>query len=364
MTTTNSSANSGVHGSTGYEFQKHCALYVLLEQYSTLKNNRYFICLEHHEDFLFCFLTAADLVRSVDSYQAKKASENWGLSAELFDILHKMTNVGIALDIDTMPKDSTYDHSLNFISNHDIKLSIKQKGKLAISDTVNVSREKVLFTSLKPEIAKKIRDEINVLSGSSLINDSQLTKMSFGFIDLNKSYTKQKQTLIGQFNLLFGKTVADHSAAVETLLRLFRNAENVLNQGGIVQLMDKSKRVDYKEINKAIDVITKEQKAYEFWRSKSDEISKKILISLAEKTKFELAFKNSFDLFKDNKQVEHQKILKFVNKNRDAFDIHTSDVDCLEELYNRFMNQQNTQLKPIDIKATLFAAYIEILDTL
>lgn len=362
MAQTNSSANSGVHGSNGYEFQKHCALYILLEQYQSLKNRKYFICLEHHEDFLFCHLTESDLVQNIEAYQAKKSSDSWGLSADLFDIVHKMTNVGLSLESDTLPKDPSYDHSLNFVSNHDIRFTIKEKAKPPITNTINVSNNTVLFTDLKPEIAKKITDEISSLSSSNSANLDQLEKLSFGFFDLNKSYPKQKQTLIGQFNQLFGTSVSDHSAAVETLLRLFRDAENVLNQGSIVKLMDVSKRVDSTAINNVINVITKEQKAYDLWRSKSDDISKKMLINLAEKTKFELSFKNSFDLFKDSKQGEHQKILKFVKDNTDVFTTMYTEVDCIEELHKRFVKLHNTQLSDLDVKAALFAAFIETKD--
>ncbi|WP_344851401.1 dsDNA nuclease domain-containing protein [Pedobacter jeongneungensis] len=360
----NQYANSGVQGSNGYEFQKHCALYILLNGYASLVGTRYFICLEHHEDFLFCHLTDNDLVKYIEAYQAKKASDSWGLSVDLFEIIHKMTNVGLDLNNDHMTKDSSYDHSLDFISNHDIKLTIREKGKKDIKDTINVGNEKVLFRDLKPEVANKIKDEIDKLSGYNSDNMDQLEKLSFGFIDLNKAYSRQKQTLIGQFNLIFGNTVADHSAAVETLLRLFRDAENVLNQGGVVQLMDPSKRVHSNAINHAIAIITNEQKAYQLWRSQADEIAKKIGITLAERSRFELEFKNSFDLFKDTKQAEHQKILKFVVDNKSVFNNHTSEVECIEDLYSQFTGKHNTQLTSATIKATLFAAYIEVRETL
>jgi len=360
----NQYANSGVQGANGYEFQKHCALYILLNRYTSLASTQYFICLEHHEDFLFCHLTDDDLVSSIEAYQAKKAANTWRLSDDLFEIIHKMTNVGLDLINDPMPKSSSYDHSLAFISNHDIKLSIKERGTKEIKDTINVGNEEVLFINLKPEVAKKIKDEIDKLSGSNPDNAVQLDKVSFGFIDLNKAYSRQKQTLIGQFSLIFGNTVVDHSAAVETLIRLFREAENALNQGGIVQLMDPSKRVYSNDINHAIAVITNEQKAYQLWRSRADEIANKMQISVADRSKFELEFKNSFDLFKDVKQTEHQRILTFVIDNKSVFNNHTSDIECIEDLYRQFMNKHNTQLMSSTIKATLFAAYIEVRETL
>jgi len=56
MATKNKYSNSGVDGAGGYEFQKHCALYIFLEKYEDIKDSKYFICLEHYEDFLFCYL--------------------------------------------------------------------------------------------------------------------------------------------------------------------------------------------------------------------------------------------------------------------------------------------------------------------
>lgn len=47
--------NAGVHGGGGYEFQKICALYLLLDSYSELKEKEYFIYFEHFDDFVFCF---------------------------------------------------------------------------------------------------------------------------------------------------------------------------------------------------------------------------------------------------------------------------------------------------------------------
>ena len=73
--------------------------------------------------------------------------------------------------------------------------------------------------------------------------------MSLGYIDFPKSNQAQKDYLVGEFSRVFGDKVYDHKAAVDTLLFLFRNVENTLNQGNVAKLMDKSKRVDYIQIN-------------------------------------------------------------------------------------------------------------------
>ena len=54
---TDKSTNAGVDAQTGFALQRNSALYLLLEEYhSKFKERKYFICLEHHDDFIFCFL--------------------------------------------------------------------------------------------------------------------------------------------------------------------------------------------------------------------------------------------------------------------------------------------------------------------
>ena len=66
-------ANSGVVALSGFEFQRNCALYLLLEEYATFKDQDYFLCIEHHDDFLFCFRTIdSQRIRNIKAYQAKK----------------------------------------------------------------------------------------------------------------------------------------------------------------------------------------------------------------------------------------------------------------------------------------------------
>ena len=66
--------NAGVHNATGIEFQKHCALYIFLENYEDIKDKQFFICIEHHDDFIFCYQNDHDVISAIDTYQAKKSS--------------------------------------------------------------------------------------------------------------------------------------------------------------------------------------------------------------------------------------------------------------------------------------------------
>lgn len=363
MTDKNSSVNSGVHGSTGYEFQKHCALYVFLEKYPDIKDTKYFICLEHHEDFLFCYLTSEDLVRRIESYQAKKSSTDWGMSKELIDIIHKMSLVGLGLLADPIEKTACYDHALSFSSNKNIKLSNKKTGKAAKKTHVGPSNNEVRYISLDKEISATIKAEIDQISASDASIAGQLEKLTFCYLDLPQHHHTQVQVLIGKFSEIFGAAVSDHFAAVNTLLRLFRNVENVLNQGNVVKLMDVSKRVNSEQIDDAINIITTQVKAYETWRGKADDIADKLGINLMERKAFVHSFKNSLDLFKDKTQVEHQKILSFVKNSVEAFSRHTSEVSCIEELFDDFQQKNFSQLGLLNLKAAIFAAYIEVRET-
>ncbi|WP_238656190.1 dsDNA nuclease domain-containing protein [Paenibacillus piscarius] len=158
-----SAVNAGVHGSTGTEFQKYCALYFLFEQYNALKDTEYFICLEHHDDFLFCHLNREGFISSVESYQAKKSSVKWDMSS-LYELLSKMTGVGLSLNADDMPKGNNYTHNLEFITNNSIQLNngLSGKSKKKII-TINESNSRLRYADLDSEIKIKIEDELKKL---------------------------------------------------------------------------------------------------------------------------------------------------------------------------------------------------------
>ncbi|PWB15761.1 hypothetical protein DCO44_05135, partial [Acinetobacter sp. AM] len=51
------SVNGGVDAQVGFDFQRNCALYLLLDDYDSFKEKNFFVCIEHHDDFLYCFRT-------------------------------------------------------------------------------------------------------------------------------------------------------------------------------------------------------------------------------------------------------------------------------------------------------------------
>ncbi|AKL96132.1 hypothetical protein CACET_c26870 [Clostridium aceticum] len=361
----NKTANAGVHGSTGFEFQKYCALYILFDKYKEIKNRKYFICLEHHDDFLFCYQSNDEFIESIDVYQAKKSSSEWNQGKELYEILKKMLDVGAALHNDNIPKWDNYYHNLEFTTNNSIKLNngINRNGE-RITATINESNNRLKFIDLNEEIASKIETEVKKLLGKNLVGLEELDNVSMAYIDLPKKDKQQKDSLVGFFNSLFGKKVSDHRAAVDTLLLLFREVENTLNNGNIVKLMDKSKRVSSDMVNEALNIITTKNMALELWRAEKKQACEKLGIVISERKKFEEDFCNSIDRFKDKQQVEHQKIFSFVYKNKNYLDNFIEEIDCIQAFYEDFKNNVNSLLAPITIKAAIYAAYIEVRDEL
>lgn len=340
-------SNSGVDGASGYEFQKHCVLYIFLEQYNEIKDKKYFICLEHYEDFLFCYLTEDELIEQIQTYQAKKSSKKWTMTSDFQDIIKKILEVGVDLKNDMTSKTTDYSHNLHFLSNHEISLKKKK-----IENTINERNETLKYNQLYQEI----KDEL--LSLTDIDTKNELEHLLFKYIDLGKKHKTQEQLLIGMFNDIFRSKVRDHKASVYTLLSLFRDVENTLNQGSIVALMDKTKRVESEKINKALSIITTQQKAFEDWKSKKDEYSKVLNLNPFKHKQFENAYENAFEYLKDLEQIEHQKIFAFIKANipEDC----TSDIECLEKIINQYKEKYNTQFDDITVKAIILASYIQL----
>ncbi|WP_162427222.1 dsDNA nuclease domain-containing protein [Pontibacter pudoricolor] len=354
--------NAGVHNATGIEFQKHCALFLLLEGYESLKGKKYFICIEHQDDFLFCLQNDIGELTSVEAFQAKKSSNKWSITDELCDILKKLVEVGVALKEDTIQKDKTYSHTLHFITNNSIALKAGSKPKF-VTATINESNSRVEYLKLDKEIKDCLKEKVEAKLGSNVAAFKEIDNMIFGFIDLGRTRKSQIDQLIGKFTRIFGDKVNDPNAAVLTLLELFREIETAFNQGFKASLLDKKKRIECNTINQALDIITSQQMAFKVWRSFEKGIAKALGISLKHQKEFEYHFNNSFDLFKDLHQVEHQKILSFVYSNEALLENHSEEATFVIELLDMFKSQYNSQLSELEVKAAIFAASIELINS-
>ncbi|MDD2906761.1 MAG: dsDNA nuclease domain-containing protein [Sulfurimonas sp.] len=337
-------SNSGVDGAGGYEFQKHCALYIFLEQYNDIKNSKYFICLEHHDDFLFCYLSEEDFIKSVDTYQAKKSSKKWTITNKEFEeIIMKMLQIGLDLKEETVLKTDTYFHKLHFVSNREIALA---------KDIINERNKIIKYLELSEKPKNTIENFVEEM------HKSELKSLLFKYIPLSTDINEQKNQLVGKFVEIFDTKILYPKAGVETLLSLFRKIELTFNQDNIVSLLDKSKRVESKQINEALNIITTKQKAFDEWKSKKDVYAPILKISVKEYNHFEMEFANAFDYFKDLEAVEHQKIFNFVTI-IDLSDCYSPE-DGLKKISTEFSRNHNTQFDDITTKASLLASYIQV----
>lgn len=352
--------NSGIDAQSGFALQRNTAIFLLLENYFTkFKNNNYFVCLEHHDDFLFCFLNKNLEVNLIEAYQSKKKSTGiWTLNTKLFEILNKLLKTGEELLQDEISKSSDYKHILYFSSNQTIHLERKANKKKNLSP-IAISIKADNQSSGFPILPKEIREVIKLnISVSDL--HKELDNLSFIWIPFTTTEKEQENQLVGKIDEVFGKQISDKRAAVDTLISLFRKIETTYNQGNIVKLLDKTKRVSKSEVENTFNILTTKAKCFDYWHKRKSEISLKLKIRITDKEIFELAFDSAFDLFKSLKEAEHQKILNFVKtqlNNLKSF----SEEDCVFELLELFNNSERTKFNDVQLKAIFFAALFEAL---
>lgn len=347
------SINAGVDAQTGFALQRNTALYLLLSNFnSKFKGKKYFICLEHHDDFLFCFTDDNDHVLSIDAYQSKKKSPSkWTLNTTLYEVLSKLLGTGKKLIEDNIPKSNTYQHTLHFSTNQTITLECGSKPN---KTTLNIKEDQVVvaFTTLDYSLQEKIKSKID-----TALHD-ELENLHFHWIDLNKTVRNQEAVLILELTDLVGDKISSPKSGVQTLLSLFNKIEYIYNQNNKPKLLDNSKRISNKQIDEALHIITNKSKAFENWRNEKSQIAVALKIRPFEKDIFEEKFSLAFDFFKSIEEAEHQKILNFVKLNyANCNSINLGDT--IIELQELFLHDNTSLFDDLDLKATLYAAYFE-----
>lgn len=350
------SSNSGVEGASGYSFQRCCVVFLLFEDYETINQESYFICLEHHEDFLFAFLDDKGGLRKVDTYQAKKSRDDWKIDSDLCEIIGKMTAVGKELLNDPHPKSNDYRHTLSFLTNRNIVLKSKKENKRKQQiEKIQVSNKSKKYIDLHEDIRKNIEPRIN----KDILEAAQLDNVEFQYIDLPQSYKGWQRVLTGLSNEQFGTNVNDHEAIISTLMRLLQDVEQTYNNNNVVELSDNSKRLSRKKINETFKMFTESKKSFDFWRKYSETISKKLDIKLPIRRRANELLENCFDYFKDIQQVEYRKIYQFVESRTDIDERHVSEADCIVELYHCYINDFKPRLENYMVAFSIIAAYVE-----
>ncbi|WP_417195381.1 hypothetical protein [Bizionia sp.] len=353
---TNPEVNAGVHANVGMDFQKNCTIYLFLENYHSLKNQRYFIILEHLEDIVFGFLNRDELIK-IETYQAKKSTSKWSISGVL-EIVKKITETSQAILNDPHPKSNNFLQENFFATNNTIELKCKVD-KQNYTCTVNETNELNTYSSIDKEIKNKLEQGNKNISFTTE-NIKNLDTLTFRFIDLGRNTKSQLNQLNGMFVSTFGDSIVDHKAALETFYFALEKIEREFNQKNIAVLNDNKKRIESSEIASIINILTNKKLAYDFWREKGEEICEELNISIFDAKTFELHYENSFDKFKDINESEHQKIYDYIKNNQGIFQTHSTDRACISSFLSSFKREKSSTLLELQLKAAIAAAYIEI----
>jgi len=350
------SINSGVEGGSGYSFQRCCVVFLLFEGYENINLENYFICLEHHEDFLFAFLDENGHLKKIDTYQAKKSRDDWKTDSDLCEIIGKITSVGKELIKDPLRKSDCYQHTLSFLTNRNIVLtSKKEKSVKQEKEKIQVSNKLKKYSDLHDEIKKNILSKIS----KEILEEAQLEHIQFRYIDLAQSHRSWKQQLKGLSIEHFGREVNDHEAVISTLMRLLEDAEQTYNNDNKVLLSDASKRVTKRKITETFSMFIESKKSFDFWRRYSEQLSNGLNLKLPIQRKANELLENCFDYFKDIQQVEYRKIYQYVERRTDIDENHNSEAECIVDLYNCYLNEFSPRLERHMIAFAVIAAYVE-----
>jgi hypothetical protein len=360
-------ANSGIDALLGFEFQRNSALYLLLNDYDHFKRREFFLCIEHHDDFLFCYRTdCRSNIEEVHSYQAKKLSGNvWSINERFSELVAKILEVGNDLINDPIPKCASYTHELTFVSNTDIKLNYKPSkqekvnGKKEITYLLNEQNSKCTYSEIPSEIKDKIQKSVDTFCKKKDItyHEPEFDNLRIQWVDFPRNKNTQKDALVGLMVRKFPH-VSDPSAAIELLLSLFSGIEAVYNQGKIINLLDSTKRIEGDEIKLAIDIIETEQKTFKLWRDYSTELSRKFRVPIGIQNNHENYIKNTFELLKDMNNNEHQIIKNYIRQNDYSMNYYGHD-DMFHAYVSDIKSKNSMNLSDVDIFFSTLCAFVE-----
>lgn len=361
MTKRNIDSNSGVQAIVGFDFQRNTCIYLFLEKYVYIKNQNYFIMLEHYDDIVFGFLNSNEELLNVTTYQAKKSSNIWRTN-QVHKIIQKICNSGIEILKDDLTKSPDYSQSQHFITNNtislDYKCSIEDKKKIIY---INETNESINYCKLDSDCQNSLKKGNKDIKFSEE-QIEQLNNLNFTYIDFGRNTKTQLEHLRGKFETVFGNSIIDHTAARDTFIFHLKEIESTYNQGDIPKLSDKHKMLDSVKINLIINTLTTKKLALDFCRKKAEKICEELSINILDQMSFGLEFENSLDQFKDLKQGEHQKIIRFIESKKSIFYNFTNEVLCIKELYNLFLEEQNTTFSSLQLKSSMSAGYFLILN--
>lgn len=348
--------NGGVRAQSGFALQRNTALYILLNDYHTkYLNSNYFLCLEHHDDFVFCFQDSSGDTVLTEAYQSKKKSPHrWTVNQDLVEILIKLLQTGIRVRKDITKNTSTYSQNLYFTSNTSVFIESQVSENVSVDEENTLVRFRDLDPIIRDEMIKKFQDA----SKFDPLLEEEYDNLRFLYIELPRTAKEQRNLLTGKLGEVFGSEIHDRDAAIETIFSLFQKIELVYNQQSAT-FLDESKKVTGHQISLALKLITTKSKAFDYWRSEKKEIASRLNIKPFERDSFESTFVASFDFFKSLSEAEHQKILKFTAENYMSC-TSTAEENCVLELFDLFKSTRSTKLRDLELKSVLYAAYFQV----
>ncbi|MFJ5361893.1 dsDNA nuclease domain-containing protein [Pectobacterium sp. CHL-2024] len=366
----NKAINAGVDALTGFEFQRNCALYLLLDNFNAFVNKSFFICIEHHDDFLFCFKTdCLSYINEVHAYQAKKLSGRiWTIDARFSEVVSKILLVGDNLRNDSFEKSEDYKHQLTFISNTEMELKyaptkkLKNEGVVEQVSKINEQNSLFLYEKLHENIKNKIEEKIAEVCSeeSSVFHRQELGNLFIQWVDFPRTAAKQKESLIGLMSRKFPHIV-DPKAAIDVILNLFRNVETVYNQGQEIRLLDPAKRVEGEEVKKVMEIIDSQQKAFDYWRAAAQQFSVQFKIPMNIQKRHRDYIINSFELLKDMSNYDYQIIKSFIRDNDYTTQYYTIQ-DILNAYAKDIRKYHPLNLNNIDVFFAVLCSYVECYD--
>ncbi|MCL6381629.1 MULTISPECIES: hypothetical protein [Pectobacteriaceae] len=366
----NKAINAGVDALTGFEFQRNCALYLLLENFNSFVNKSFFICIEHHDDFLFCFKTdCLNYINEVHAYQAKKLSGKiWTIDARFSEMVSKILLVGDNLRNDSFEKSEDYKHQLTFISNTEMELKyspskkLKNEGVVEQVSKINEQNSLCLYDKLHENIKNKIEKKVAEICSdeSSVFHRQELDNLIIQWVDFPRTAAKQKESLIGLMSRKFPHII-DPKAAIDVILNLFRNVETVYNQGQEICLLDPAKRVEGEEVKMVMNIIDSQQKAFDHWRTAAQQFSVQFKIPMNIQKRHGDYIINSFELLKDMSNYDYQIIKNFIRNND-----YTAQYFTIQDILNAYVNDikknHHLNLSNIDTFFAVLCSYVECYD--
>jgi hypothetical protein len=359
MTIENPYINSGVEGGTGYEFQKNCLIFILLDEYDNFRDKEYFICMESADDFIICFLENNEL-KEVRTYQAKKNSNgSWTIHNMKNEIIPKMCEGGLMVYEDkSFSHADSYTQKLHFLSNQKIKLD---------SVICNETSEIIGYDELEEKTKKTIEKSISEFHtnkkkeyGIDKILE-QRKYLIFRFVDLNKKIKEQQNCLKGKIEEVFKSDVSSPQAALDTILRSLTISSTTYNTNKQFDLSQKDKWVTSESIQDCFETITTKSKFFERWRNRAQEIFQSFNIPLKNRSMFKSICENSFEYFKDPNQIEHQKILTMATEMIKTSNACTEE-DFVNELWDFNKSKLSSPFSEFEFKAIAYAAAIQLLN--